>query len=321
MHSQVPQPQLAQYTKKGLIIKDHRFYKGSENLWNNLAHFDNKIYSQYHKQNNMKQSIVNEKLLQEQLDHKWMEEYRKKDFMNKKSEDHSRYYQRIQERELVQTKAHQNSEHLGFYEGFGNEDAIDEYVAKKVNASRYTRLNENSWNWHNGLSRKHVDQLLTPAVLKGEEYRIKTVKRAVEIGQLEKTIQEQRKLDMQQEIRETFATRREQNLQVHKHVGIPSRSADAQGFIRNLEIKERESTPPNTKNTLQNRLNTDRESISGAAPFNFDRRESRDTHASVNNVNNESFRANNHRLARSSVDDQLFQRLAIPKRVLFCIKI
>lgn len=317
MQTQAPQPQLAKFTKRGLIIKDHNFYKGSDNLWNNLAHFDNKIYSQFHKRNNMQQSIVDQKLLQEQLDHKFMEEFRKKDFMNKKSEDHSRYYQRIQERELVQTKAHQNSENMGFYGDFGTEDAIDEFVAKKVNASRYTRLNENAWNWHNGLSRKHVDQLLTPAVLKGEEYRIKTVKKALEIGQLEKTIQEQRKHDMQQEIRESFATRREQNLQVHKQVGIPSRSADAQGFIRNLEINERDTrdtTPPETTNTLQNRLNTDRESVSAAAPLNFDRR---DTKASVN----ESFRTNHHRLARSSIDDPLFQRLAVPKKVLFCITI
>jgi len=309
MQTQTPQPQLAKFTKKHVIIKDYNYYKGSQNLWNNLAHFDNKIYAQFHKQNHKQQSMIDQKLKQEELDHKFFEEFRKRDYMNKKSEDLSRYYQRIQERELIQTKSKQNTEDADIYDSIGrNEDALDELVAKKVNASRYTRLNENSWNYQNGYSRKYVNQYLTPAVLKGEEHRVQVVKKAVEIAKFEKTMEEQRKHDLQQEIKENFATRREQNKEVHTKIGLPSRSADGQGFLRNLDIKQREHTPTESIMPQSKRIETGRDSMSVADPFKFDRRDSK---PSVN----ESIGTNN-KLQRSSLEDATFQRLALPKRTV-----
>ena len=223
MHKEIESPQLVKFTKKKVIVKDYDFYKGKDNLWNKFPHMDNKIYSQFHKINQEKQDIINSKLNQESEEKKYTEHLRKRMVGNKKTEDKSRYFDRIEERELLQTESKQNIGNIGSFQFMGGRDALDELVAKKTDALRYSRLHENSWNFLQGLSKKYVNQYLTPAVLKGEEYRINVIKNAIDQEQFQEEYSQYRQSQVRKEIRDDLANRREQNSKVMKQLGIISK--------------------------------------------------------------------------------------------------
>ncbi len=220
------QPQLVKFTKKNKVVKDYQFYKGNENLWNKFPHMNKKFYSQYHQLNHKKEYMITSKLQEEEKGKEYNEKLRQRYIESKKIEDKTRHYKRAEEREIIQNQSKQG--YLGIDSFFvrDNLDSLDELVAKKTNAIRYSRLNENSWNYHQGLSKKYVKQTLTPFVLKGEEYRIKVVKDSLRHDQTKEEHINQMKLERINEIREELVERREQNSKTLQKLSLISHKSD-----------------------------------------------------------------------------------------------
>jgi len=309
MHKEPEHPQLVKFTKKKVIVKDYDFYKGKDNLWNKFPHMDNKIYSQFHKMNQDKQEMITSKLEQEKGEKKYMEQLRLRTIGNKKIEDKSRYFQRIEERELIQSESNQSIGNLGSFRYAGGRDALDELIAKKTDATRISRLNDSSWNFLQGLSKKYINQYLTPAVLKGEEYRINVIKNALEQDQYEEEYYQQRQSQVIQEIKEDLASRRDQNSKVMKQLGIISKKNN---YSQSVPTYEKKAYSPNIflTSTKKDSPKPSRDSIS-TLPMNSEF-QSNDEFSEYNDFNNKHIFT---KKTLGTVPD--INRLSIPKKVSF----
>lgn len=315
MHREPDYPQLVKFTKKKVIVKDYDFYKGKDNLWNKFPHMDNKIYSQFHKINHDKQEIIHSKLEQEQEEKNYREQLRLRMVGNKKIEDKGRYFQRIEERELVQSESNQNLGNMGSLRYADGRDALDELIAKKTDATRHSRINDNSWNFLQGLSKKYVNQYLTPAVLKGEEYRINVIKGALEQEKFEEEYTQFRQSQVRQEIKDDLAERREQNSKVRQQLGIISKKSEPSKTVPTNADKKAYS--PNiflTSTTKKESPKPSRDSIS-SLPMNSDFQSNADGFSEYLGFNSQDFLP---KKTLKNIPD--INRLSIPKKVRICMK-
>lgn len=215
-------PEFARFPPTKPVIKDGKYYHtpNKEINWNNKHHIADKIYPYYHKVVDEGAAIIVQKRQKELDDEKRAESVRIAKAIEKKSEAIQLTQDRREERKLLQVKSHQplgpgdELPTLQEYEWLNS--PADRVLTQRVLSAKHATRTDNKWNFVLDADQKHVDQLLMPISVRGEERLHQHIqKKLVE----EKQMKELEGIAFKQrynEIRETFLNQHQKNMEFEK---------------------------------------------------------------------------------------------------------
>lgn len=217
-------PHLAKYTLDNEIIKDAHYFANNEISWNNRALLSPKIYPFYYKQKDLKKAHV-DSLIEQDIQHKkLMEDMRRKNLLNLRSEDLTRHAKNIRQRVVLERRCDQGPSHKDHIVS-DDEDITREHGdnrSRLVNNFKPARSRDISWNFLENLSQKQINQYLHKTVVKGEEQMFKAIQNKISQEESEKEQKQQKKADVRNRLRQTLHQRHETTFQTESKLNTYS---------------------------------------------------------------------------------------------------
>ena len=228
-------PKLARFTSSGEIIKDHHYYSGNDISWNKSALVSSKMYTYYHKLNDVNQKRVDGMNKVELYEKELVRGLQRERALKAREEGLARHAMKVKEREVIDRKCseakfdvHDMSEN-----GMNGPDILD-IVAKRANSFKHARSKDISWNFLDKASEKQIKQILVPSVLKGEEEMIKHIHKQVIKEHDKKQRLEQNKAEFRNKLISELHNRHEKTYELEERVGTMSVKGNKDSFRQEI---------------------------------------------------------------------------------------
>lgn len=192
---------------KGFFVKDHHFYKGTENTWNRPSWSSAKTFGFYHKNNLRKQHLLKGKIDDMIKESKASQTAEERDRVVKhRQQSLSRLVDRKIERLVVQNKCNQQVETNPNEHAISKIENLNPREASKcvMNKSGVRNLlkvgDDNLWNDYNRLSEKSVKMLIPRSIISNDERATSLIMSKIQDERVVKSERAKRQLSTHHEI-------------------------------------------------------------------------------------------------------------------------